>query len=241
MVDDVSSRGRSPVAGKNGEPEERTTRTDFMLAVLMALAAVGTAWAGFQSTEWSGVQANSYAQASTTRFESNQHSTEAGQDQLIDTVTFGSWLSALDDELLAAPDRDPADAYQPGSDTVTGFVSIRFRDEFKPAMDAWLETDPFENPDAPATPFQMPQYQLAAGAQAQALWQRADDLAAKARLANQRATNYVLNAVIFALVLFFGGVASRAHGARARKLLFWFAIAALAIAVVVLATMPVTI
>lgn len=229
------------MTGKSGELAERTTRIDFATAVLMALAAVGTAWAGFQSTEWGGVQANSYAQASTHRIESDQRSTEAGQDHLVDAVAFGSWLSALDDEIIADPSRDPADAYRPGTDTVTGFVSIRFRDEFEPAMAAWLDTEPFDNLDAPATPFEMPQYQLAAEAEADSLWQQANDLAAKARTANQRATNYVLNAVVFALVLFFGGVASRAHGERARRLLFGFAVAALILAVGFLVTQPVSV
>lgn len=228
------------MADENGKPAERTTRIDFALAVLMALAAVGTAWAGFQSTEWSGVQANSYAQASAARIESNRFSAEADQDRIIDLVTFGSWLSALDDQLLADPSRDPAEAYDPGTASVTGFVSIRFRDEYEPAMDAWLATEPFDNPDAPSTPLEMPEYQLAAEVEAEAQWQRADDLAANARTANTNATNYILNAVLFALVLFFAGIASRAHGLRAQQLLFGFGIVSLLLAVGVLVTMPVT-
>jgi len=36
----------------------------------------------------------------------------------------------------------------------------RFRDEFLPAFTAWLATDPLANADAPATPFEMPEYRL---------------------------------------------------------------------------------
>lgn len=230
------------MADEDGKPAaERTTKIEFALAVLMALAAVGTAWAGFQSTEWSGVQANSYARASTDRIESNRFSGEADQDRIIDIITFGSWLSALDDEILADPSRDPSDVYDPGTDSTAGFLFIRFRDEFEPAMEAWMATGPFENQDAPNTPFEMPEYQLAAQAKADSLWQQANDHAAQARQANTNSTNYILNAVLFALVLFFAGIASRAHGPRAQQLLFWCGIASLLLAVGVLLTMPVTI
>src|SRR5262245_38419419 len=42
------------------------------------------------------------------------------------------------------------------------FYRSRFRDEFKPAFASWLATRPFTAADAPKTPFEMPQYRLAA-------------------------------------------------------------------------------
>lgn len=66
---------------------------------------------------------------------------------------------------------------------------------------------------APATPFDMPEYDLGT-AHADQLAARADELAARARVANQRSDNYVLTAVIFALVLFFSGIASRTRRLR---------------------------
>ena len=41
------------------------------------------------------------------------------------------------------------------------FYFKRFREEFRPAVDAWVATRPLKNPNAPLTPFAMPQYKLA--------------------------------------------------------------------------------
>ena len=48
------------------------------------------------------------------------------------------------------------------------FYFARFRAEFKPAVDAWVATRPLQNADAPLTPFAMPQYRVAAQAEARA-------------------------------------------------------------------------
>ena len=52
----------------------------------------------------------------------------------VDVATFIQWVDAN-----AHDDEDLADFYE-----------ARFRDEFQPAFDAWLATDPLVNPDAPA-------------------------------------------------------------------------------------------
>ena len=49
------------------------------------------------------------------------------------------------------------------------FYFKRFRAEFRPAVDAWVATRPLKNPNAPLTPFAMPQYKLAARAEAERL------------------------------------------------------------------------
>lgn len=229
------------MSDEGSAPASRVGWVDLTLAVVMALAAVGTAWAGFQSTKWSGVQANSYAQAGAARTESNRASTQAGQQRVIDVVAFTSWLGALQQEIIADPSTRPDGVYQPREGTLSGFLFARFRDEFRPAVDAWLATRPLVDPDAPATPFSLPAYQLAADAQAGSLAEQAEQLSTTARTANQRSDNYVLTAVVFALVLFFAGVAGRAHGRRAQRLLFALAVAALLGAAVLLATLPVTV
>ena len=47
--------------------------------------------------------------------------------------------------------------------------------EFEPAFDAWIATRPRENPNAPLSPFAMPQYRLAASTQADALESQAGE------------------------------------------------------------------
>jgi hypothetical protein len=55
----------------------------------------------------------------------------------------------------------------------------------------------------------MPQYRLAATAEAERLDQEAEVLAAQVRRDIQRASNYVLGVVLFAVALFFAGMSTK--------------------------------
>ncbi|GIH01955.1 hypothetical protein Rhe02_00220 [Rhizocola hellebori] len=216
-----------------------SARMELILTVIMAFAAVGTAWAGFQSTKWSGVQADSYAVASAKRVQSTQQATLAGQQRIVDIVSFTQWLDALNEESDVDESGQLTSAYQPTKDTLSGFLFERFRAEFEPAVYAWLKTDPVNNPDAPPTPFAMPEYQIAAQAESDRLATMADDAVAEARDANQLADNYVFVAVFFALVLFFAAVAGRTNRPLARNLLLWLAVIGVLAATILMATFPI--
>lgn len=218
-----------------------TPRLDLLLAFMMALAAVGTAWAGFQSAKWSGVQANSYAAAGAARSEASREATGAAQRRNADVISFTAWLNALNAEIIDDPSRMPHGSYTPDPDHVSGFLFERFRPDFRPAVDAWLATQPLINPDAPATPFDMPEYQLPSEAESERLVDEADALAATARASNQRSDNYVLTAVVFALVLLFAGLAGKARHPHTRTALITMAAVALVGCLVTLVTFPVEI
>lgn len=188
---------RVGTAGNAGGDESSATnrhaRTiEIVSAVVLSLAAVATAWCSYQSTRWHGVQANAYASASAKRLEASRAATEAGQLRQIDITLFTQWLDAF--------------ALERGE--LATFYRERFRDEFQPAFQAWVATRPRVNPDAPKSPFAMPEYKLAADARAASLDTEAEALSAQAREANQRADNYVLGVVLFALSLFFVGVST---------------------------------
>jgi hypothetical protein len=214
---------------------------DLLLAVTLALAAVGTAWAGFQSAKWSGVQANSYAKSGATRSESNQSTARAAQQRIVDAVGFSSWIEALQREIIADPSIKLEGGWEPRKGSFSAFFFERFRDEFRPAVDAWIESRPLLDPDAPPTPFDMPEYQLASEKRALQLEAQAEALASTARDANQRSDNYVLTAVVFALVLFFAGVAGRAKRLRSQALLSVLAGTALVASIVLLLVQPIEI
>ncbi|MEU5157081.1 hypothetical protein [Glycomyces sp. NPDC021274] len=213
---------------------------DLALTVIMALAAVGTAWAGFQSAKWSGLQAISFAEAGAARTESAKASTDAGQDRLTDLVAFTSWIGALQEEIIAGTSTRPSGDYEPNPEEVSGFLYERFRPEFKPAVDAWVATRPMVNPDAPATPFEMPEYRLESEALAAELVERAEAATAEAHDDNQRSDDYVFMAVILALALFFAGVAGRSRTARSQRLLAGAAVVTFIGAAIVLLVLPKT-
>ncbi len=135
----------------------------------------------------------------------------AGQQTQVDIGIFLRWISAADDDIRSGLIERPteASAYDPTVGTVSGFIYERMRDEFRPALDAWLDTDPFGNPDAPATPFVMSEYQLEASARAEELQALAELRSADGIDDNQQADDYVLMAVIFASVLFLVGLSSK--------------------------------
>jgi hypothetical protein len=215
-------RGRSRALNAGGA--DKTDRVEVLATVLLALATVATAWSGYQASRWNGEQAKAFSRANAARIESTRASGLADAQTQIDVATFMQW----------------ADAYALGQKELADFYFERFRAEFKPAVDAWVATRPLRNPDAPLTPFAMPQYQLAAREDAERLELEAETHAAQARRNVQRATNYVLGVVLFATALFFAGMSTKLRTRRLRIVLLGFGVVVFLGTVVWIATSPVS-
>jgi hypothetical protein len=168
-------------------------RIEIAATVLLAVAALATAWSSYQAARWNGEQAKAAAAANKARIEAARASGLANAQTQVDIATFTQWV----------------DAYARKESTLADFYFKRFRAEFKPAISAWLATRPLRNPDAPLTPFAMPEYRLAATAEAGRLDTKAETSAAQARQYIQRSTNYVLGVVLFAMSLFFAGMSTK--------------------------------
>jgi hypothetical protein len=193
--------------------------------VLLAVAAVATAWSSYQAARWNGEQAKTASAVNKARLEAARASDLANAQTEVDVATFSQWV----------------DAYARKESVLADFYFKRFRKEFKPAVDAWLATTPLRNPDAPLTPFAMAEYRLAATAEAERLDQKAEDLAAQVRRNIQRSTNYVLGVVLFAVALFFAGMSTKLTGAGPRKALLLVGWVVFTGAAVWIATSPVSI
>jgi hypothetical protein len=76
------------------------------------------------------------------------------------------------------------------------------------AFDAWMATDPLDNPDAPPGPTYMPQYRLAEQAKAEALDREAVAAAAAGHRAGVVGDDYIRITVFLAAVLFLVGIGS---------------------------------
>ncbi len=182
------------------EPTLAERRLELVSTVLLALATVATAWAAYQSRQWTGEQAQGYSRATAARIEVNRVSAVANREAQVDVATFIAWV----------------DARAQNESELTAFYRARFRDEFEPAFAAWLATEPFENPDAPPTPFAMPEYRLKSSAEAERLERTAAARSELAKDANERADNYMLAVVLFASSLFFAGISMKLQTVRAR-------------------------
>jgi ferric-dicitrate binding protein FerR (iron transport regulator) len=217
-------------------------RFELLEAILLAVAAILTAWSAFQATKWGGVQADNYSRAGAARTESVRASTSAGQLSAVDVDTFTSWLAALGADERAGVDSGlTEDGYAPQPGTESAFLYERFRPEFRAAFDAWLATSPRTNPSAAPTPFAMSEYRVAEAEQAIELEQQAEEVSAVARQANQRGDNYVLMTIMFALVLVLVGIGTKMDTVKARTFLFALATFALLAAAIVVFTFPVEI
>jgi Domain of unknown function (DUF4337) len=169
--------------------------------VLLAFAAVATAWSSYQATRWNGEQAKTSGSVNKTRIEAARASDLANAQQQVDVATFMEWV----------------DSYARGDTELVNFYRERFREEFRPAFNAWIATKPLLTEGAPLTPFAMPEYRLASSAEAERLDQEAEELSAEVRRNIQRASNYVLGVVLFAVALFFAGMSTKLTAPGLRK------------------------
>lgn len=168
-------------------------RLEIIAGILLALATVAIAWSGYQATRWSGEQADAYSRGNAARTESTKAASRAESLNAIDLALFTEWI----------------DATAAGDGRKASFYRERFRPEFQEPFREWLALRPLKNPDAPSSPFALESYSVAQEQQAQKLTAEADAYSATAREANQRGDNYVLAAVMFAMVLFFAGMATQ--------------------------------
>jgi len=178
-------------------------RLDLVATVLLAVATVATAWSGYQASRWNGEQAKAAGRTNAIRIEAARAQGLAQAQKQVDVATFSSW----------------ADAYAHKDTLLADFYFRRFREEFRPAVQAWIATKPLLNPDAPLTPFAMPEYKPQAEADEKRLDAEAALSAAAVVRDIQRSSNYVLAAVLFAATLFFAGMSTKLPTLRLRRVL----------------------
>jgi hypothetical protein len=197
---------------------------ELVVTVLLTLAAVATAWAAYQSARWHGEQAEAQSASIAARVESTRASSVANRQTQIDLALFTQWV----------------DAYARDETELARFYRRRFHPEFQPAFAAWIATRPRKNPDAPLSPFAMPQYKLAAHAKADRLEVQASAFSERVGRFIRRADDYSLAVVLFAASLFFAGISTRLHSPATRLAVLGLGYAVFLGTVIWLATFPVS-
>jgi hypothetical protein len=158
----------------------------------------------------------------TTKTESVRASNEARQATSIDLAVFIAWLEATTD----------------GEAETAEFIYEGMPDRLRIATDAWLAEDPFEDPDAPTSPFVMEGYVVPAAQIADDLAETAEEHTLTAQQATERANEYVLTTVLFATVLFFASISSKLNGVANRWAILSIAIIGLVAGGVILLAFP---
>ncbi len=199
-------------------------RFELAATVLLAVAAVATAWAAYQSARWHSEHAKGQSASIAARVESTRTADVANRQAQIDVALFTQWV----------------DAYAREETELAGFYRKRFRSEFRPAFEAWVATRPRKNPGAPLSPFAMPQYDLAATAKANRLEGQAAASSEDVGRFIQRADNYSLAVVLFAASLFFAGISTRLRSPSTRMVVLGLGYAVFVGGVIWIATFPVS-
>jgi hypothetical protein len=205
------------------EKDERSRWVEITCAVVLSLATTSSAWCAYQATLWSGVQTFRLAAAQKAGRDGAAAKMAALQLQSFDASMGIAWMQA----------RFEGNARQ------EKFIFDRFRPEMKKAVQAWLKTDPFNNPTAPQGPLKMAEYVQPELAQARGYDEQFAQEHAAAEHANHNSDTYVLLTVLFATVLFFGGIAGTVDTRRLRIIILSIALTLFVVTLVVLAAMPI--
>lgn len=190
--------------------------------VLLALVTIAAAWAGYSAATWGTRSRIDIARSSALRTLATRADLKAISIRNFDASTFNAWFTAY---TLNSPRKEAV-------------AERRFRPQFRVAFNAWLATNPLHNPHAPPGPTYMPQYKLAAQAQAKALDKAAD---AKFDAGNNDGIvgdNYVRITVFLAAVLFLVGIGSTFKLLGVRYALVAFGSALLILSVVLILRQP---
>ena len=168
--------------------------------ILLACAAVATAWSSYQATRWNGEQAKTASRVNKTRIEAARAAGRANAETQVDIATFIQWV----------------DAYAKDEAELESFYRTRFREEFRPAFDAWIATRPLESSGAAPDAVRPPAVQARLGGRGRAARRAGRGALGPVRRDIQRASNYVLAVVLFAVALFFAGMSTKLGAAGLR-------------------------
>ena len=205
------------------EKDQRNHWVQITCAIVLSMATTCSAWCAYQSTRWSGVQTFRLAAADKASRERLADTLAAQQTRFFDASMGISWMQARHE----------------GNQRQEKFLFDRFRPEMKKAVEAWLKTDPFNNPAAPQGPLKMAEYVLPELEEAKQREELYDREFTDALRANQTSDAYVLLTVLFASVLFFGGIAGTLDSRHLRITILVVALVFFVVTVCYLGTMPI--
>jgi hypothetical protein len=162
-------------------------------AVLLSVVAVMTALSGYYAASWEGVASEAYSRAAVLKVDSNELQLTANARLALNAGVFTAWLQA----------------HASGDKRLESILERRFTEEYDVAFRAWLKTDPFTDPQAPAGPYYMPEFQQPVADEAAALADEATLAFDEGGRANDTSDHFVSVTIILAAVLFLVAIGQR--------------------------------
>lgn len=193
----------------SGEEPPRRKWVEPVVALLMALATLSTAWCSYESAAWTRRSNRLVNESDGLERQAGLLSVEGMQSATIHVAMFMQVLSAL----------------QLGNEKLASFYVERFPPDVRKAYDAWIAQKPFENPKAAPHPFEPPLYELRGSHESAEASRKAAAKREEARVAGSISGQYLANTVLFAAVLFFASAAGKFEQRRVRTVALIFAAA----------------
>jgi hypothetical protein len=207
---------------ENSAESPRRKWIEPVVAVIMALTTLCTAWCSYESAAWTRRSNRLMNESNALERRAALLDVQGSQALIIHASMFM--------QLLAAQ--------HAGNQPLANLYAERFPPDVKKAYQAWLAQKPFENPAADAHPFVPKLYQVRGAAEA--ITARTDSTAriTEARAAGNRSGQFLANTVLFATVLFFAGTAGKFEQPRVRLSAAVFAVVVFAFAVIRMLLLP---
>lgn len=205
------------------ESRGRRGRFELTIAILLALTSLASTWCGYQASNWGSSQIQSQDAADTAERQAAEDTIVALQLRNFDGITMLSYWEAIRE-----------------GDVQTQQAHLaRMRPQLRAAIEAALAGGILTDPSVPG-PLQRPEYRLAEEDNARARREDAARLRSSVQTAGRASADYVLLTLMFASVLFFGGVTGTLDSQRARRFLGGAAVLIFLIAIVRLTFLPVS-
>lgn len=213
------------------ESEHFSDRIELVIAILMGLTAVLTAYASWQSSLYGGSQAEKYTQGTAVIAEANSMFNEASQ-LVAQDMDVWTRLTDLQIDLLLAEENGDAVESEKAQYKYDKLVYDNVTETFQAAID-WTDTQ-----EDYVSPFEMEGYLDSYYVDASARYDEGQALIADGSMDNSLGDRQGLVTVIFSVALFMLGIASTFKIARTKLFLVLVSIAALAYATIVMLSVP---
>jgi len=192
------------------ESNQKQGRVELMIAIVISIATLGSTWCGYQSQLWSGASSSAQTDA------------DAAEREAEENVLLAFQLRTQHGMLLIEYWRALRSGDTKGAETFLDHMPAILQQATK----ASIRDGILKNPEVPG-PLQRPEYRLAEDVLAKKKKEEAKRLKSEAASAGSISTTYVLRTLMFASVLFFGGIGGTFDDRRIQTALAFVALAVL--------------
>ena len=217
------------------EAKEKTPiseeKLEVIIAVLLGVTAILTAWAGWIGSLHGGNQATNYTQSNNLSSMGNSMYNEAAQDLMQDMLLWNTIYDYAFDAEIAELNNKPAEAELIQTKIET-LIQDNCSERFAEAIDWALSQE------EDVSPFDMEGYVEGYFADANAVLEEADGLLEQGKTDNANGDAYGLVTVIYSLVLFLLGIVGIFKKIPNRVVILVFAGICLVLATVYMITIP---